>query len=239
MRCAAHSIQLIVKDAVTQQIPDFMHQMSASLAPFRQQEVAKIFHAMQVMQPATTPLRIVKRVDVRWNSHYNAARRVLDRWNAYSSAMGGTSVANQICSEDWKNKLTAFCTAMKPFACATDAVQADAFQAISLWDVFPKAGREVTEIRNASQDPLTIHLCNAVTNACTSCWSSNLNHSLLSTILAFLDPVKRRDLNIAGLEATAFRKTVDFCLEFSLKKEDPPSSVLSERRAEIKAQVGT
>eukprot|EP00762_Andalucia_godoyi_P002338 ANDGO_07527.mRNA.1 hypothetical protein len=237
VRCAAHSIQLIVKDAITQQIPDFMQQMSASLAPFRQQEVAKIFHAVQVIQPAITPLKIVKPIDVRWNSHYNAARRVLDRWNAYSSAIGGTSVANQFCSEEWKNKLTAFCTAMKPFACATDTVQAEAFQAISLWDVLAKAGREVTEIRDASQDSLKIQLCNAVINAYTARWSSNLNHSLLSTILAFLDPVKRRDLNIAGLEANAFRKTVDFCLGFALQKEDPPAAVLSRRRGEIKAQV--
>eukprot|EP00762_Andalucia_godoyi_P008170 ANDGO_07449.mRNA.1 hypothetical protein len=237
VRCAAHSIQLIVKDAISQQLPDIMQQMAASLAPFRQQQVQKMFRTVQEMQPATTALRIIKPVEVRWNSFYDAARRILDRWPAYVSAVSGTTVAGQFCTETWKNKLTAFCTAMKPFAAATDAVQADAFQVISLWDVMSKAGSEVVEIARSTEDSLTREICIALKNAYCSRWHSNLNHSHLSTILTFLDPGKRRTLNIQRLQMDSRSKFVSFCLGFILKKESPSSTEVAVRTTAISLQI--
>ena len=90
MQCAAHSIQSMVKDALNSTLPTFKQHIFQSLAPFRNEEAKLHFEAAQKWEP----LAAVRPVEVRWNSFFDAAKRQIDRWDSFVSAVSAVQWAN-------------------------------------------------------------------------------------------------------------------------------------------------
>lgn len=215
VRCTAHSLQLVVKDAIQETAPELKSSLSQAIAPFRQSEVQRQFESAQKMSiPPQRVLRLVKPVEVRWNSWYNCARRILDRWSAFVSAIISTPNGEEFASAEWKHSLESFCTAMEPLAIATVQAQRDDFSATDYFTLLEKTMSSVDTIGRNAADPLVRSWCTAVISSYTRRWGINFNNGHVAGLLMFLDPQQKASNNMTVLNPVVRQAFLDFCVGF-------------------------
>lgn len=237
VRCAAHSIQLIVKDALKAVCPKLQKDIADAVNVCRVPAFARVFKQTQKAQHMKL-LRLVKPVAVRWNSYYNAAQRILERWPPFFSTVSSHPVEkDRFATEEFETKLRSFCRATEPFVVATDIVQAKAFDIASLWDVLETASARVRGMEQTEDSPFCRDLCRALSAAFAERWDTNLNNTDLMTILSVVTPAKRREKRLESLPRDAHEKFMKFCVGFCLHSERGVVERSEARAVELKERL--
>lgn len=245
VRCTAHSIQLIVKDAMEAVCPTLQQEIAAAVSLFRGNARVRAFMKFQA-DSGEKPLRLIRPVCVRWNSYFDAARRILDRWDCFSYALrraecgkkdteAATGDAKKFASDEFKEKLVSFCAATGPLAEATDVVQAEAFDITSLWDVLETTAMRIGDIESKERTDFGRRLCAALRSAYAQRWDTNLNHSSLLSIVTFLTPSRRREKGLTSLPPHHLAKFMNYCVGYCLHKEG--ASENEERRTTLRVAL--
>lgn len=124
--CVAHTINLVVQDAL-KKISPLHKKMKAIVEYFHRSTVAadKLNSYQKQMQPDKVPLKLIMDVVTRWNSTFFMMERLVKIQEPLEAAMGVLrSDLDRISSDEW-TLISEMCNVLQPFAQITTELSAE------------------------------------------------------------------------------------------------------------------
>lgn len=118
--CFAHTINLIVRDGI-QQILDLQKKIKKIVEYFHRssQAAAKLISTQAQMNPNSTPLKLIKDIQTRWNSTYFMFERVVALCEPLAATVAVLHNPVELPTEEEWIILKDFCHILKPFEAVT------------------------------------------------------------------------------------------------------------------------